>query len=123
MGKMERRITMIITQVTNDTYEVTTCGGLRRLVVTGARLIIRRTGRLGQLVQRLVGFVDATQTRFEATIRYLSDREIGHLLPGIPLDLGVAERLMGRIRQRIGPGQTLELLSNLAQILIPLPSG
>lgn len=105
---------MTVTQVTSDTYEVQICGGLRRMVVTGARLIIRRTGRLGALVQRLVGFVDATQTRFEATIRYLTDREIGRLLPGIPVDLGVAERLVGRIRQRLGPRQTLKFLSALA---------
>jgi hypothetical protein len=105
---------MTITQVTEDTYEVSVCGGLRRILITGARIVVRRTGRLGQLVQRLVGFVDATRTRFEATVRPLSGREIRGMLPHMPVQLGIGERLVGQVMRRLGVGQTLQLLAGLA---------
>jgi hypothetical protein len=103
-----------ITQVADDSYEVTIGGGLRRILVTGARIIVRRTGRLGQLVQRLVGFVDATQTRFEATVRSLTEREIRGLLVHTPVQLGIGERLVGQVMRRLGVDLTLQLLVHLA---------
>lgn len=104
---------MKILRITEDTYEVHTCGGLRRIVVTNARFVVRRTGRLGAFVQRLVGFVDATRTRFEATIRRLSTHEIRQLLPHVPLEMGIAERLIGRVARHLGRRQTLQILASL----------
>ncbi len=104
---------MIVHQVAQDTYRVSVCGGLRRIVVTAARLVVRRTGRLGRFVQRLVGFVDATRSRFEATIRWLSEAEVRKLLPHLPVAQGIGERLLARVMGRLGPRQTLRLLAGL----------
>lgn len=92
---------MKVTQLDNDVYRVST--RMRTLLVTGARLVIRRVGRLGAFVQRLVGFVDATTTRFEATIRWLTRREVQRLLPYLPLEQGIGERLLGRVMRRPRP--------------------
>lgn len=105
---------MKITQVTHDTYEVVTNSGLRHIVVTGARLVVQRTGRAGAFVQRLVGFVDATTTRFAVTLRRLTNREIQSLLPCLPIERGIGERLLSRVMRRLGARQTLALLVGLA---------
>ncbi len=105
---------MKITQWAEDVYEVVVCGGLRRIVVTGARLVIRRSGRVGGFVQRLVGFIDATSTRFEATIRHLTGREVNGLVPYLSLEAGIGERLLGRVMRRLGARETLKLLVSLA---------
>lgn len=105
---------MKIIQVSNDTYEVSTHGGLRRIMVTGARVVVQRSGRVGGFVQRLVGFVEATSTRFAATIRWLTDREILKFLPHVRVEQGIGERLLGQVMRRLGVRQTLRVLTGLA---------
>ena len=114
---------MRIIQRAQDVYEVSVCDRLRPIVITGARVVVQRTGRLGAFVQRLVGFVDATRTRFETTIRRLTDREIHQLLPNLPVELGIAERLLTQAIRRLGTRQTLGLLAGLAATPAGLPAG
>lgn len=111
---------MQIFQHADDLYEVVTCGGLRRVVVTSARIVVQRTGRLGAFVQRLVGFAEATATRIEVTIRRLTEAEIGRLLPHLSIEQGIGARLISRIVRRFGREQALRLLLALASDPVPL---
>lgn len=114
---------MKIIQRAQDVFEVSVCDRLRPIVVTGARVVVQRTGRLGAFVQRLVGFVDATRTRFETTIRHLTDGEVQRLVRGLPVELGIAERLLGQAIRRLGTRQTLSLLAGLATSPAALAAG
>lgn len=105
---------MKITPRAQDVYEVSVCDRLRPIVVTGARMVVQRTGRLGTFVQRLVGFIDATRIRFETTIRRLADHEVQRLVRSLPMEMGIAERLLGQAMRRLGTRQTLSLLRSTA---------